>query len=848
MRYPFLTIIALSITALLSPGQTAAELVSRQDMDQVSQTWLALMSEEPDGWGGSRDPRVAAVSELEDEFGLLARVFHADPEGFIIVPVIRELPPVQAYSTTGSLDVTETDGFVQLLREVLRSRLDRFVELHGSLDARGPEPAGPQRPRGDSGSRFMEGEPNHRATWGLLLQGAEQVRACHKDVQNRSTIMIGPLMTTSWHQNAPYNNLAPMGDGGRCLVGCVATAAAQVMRYYNWPPAGTGSRQYWWNGDQSCGGNTPGQYLFADFSDPYDWDNMPNHCNPACGPEQQDALAELNYEVGVAFSMNYGFCGSGTYTSYALTVMPQYFDYSSQMNAQYRSQHSVDSWFNVVRSEVNNSRPMLYSFRYDASSGHAVVCDGWAEVYGERMYHINYGWGGNHTTWYTIDNIYHSQDPMQEVLYRRVMPATPWTVTVAPDGSGDYLTIQDAVDAVFGGCVVELADGVYSGEGNRDIRLDAKEITIRSQGGDPALCIIDCEGDAENPRSGFIFDFGDPPTTVIEGITITNGYGTSGGAVRIENGSSPTFVNCVFLNNTATSDGGGVFALDGSNPQFINCRFEGNAAGSVGGGLRLRFAGGLVQSCVFLNNHAQGHGGAMHLRASSPDIDGCTLYGNSTGGNGAGITMGQSSSPAIQNTIIAFSTQGTAMHIVDEGSSQPALTCCCIHENEGGPGSAAQFIGMSGNFADDPLFCDAENGDLSLCADSPCLPGGACADLIGALGEGCGSCGEGASVGEIAARAATLYLAPCMPNPFSSSASITFAVPESAAGNHVSLSVYSASGRLVRTLVQRELGAGVHHAEWEGRDGDGRSVASGVYYLRLAAGGGEMTRSVLLLR
>lgn len=854
-KLPLISLFILTL-AVISPAQVSAGLVTDSEMELVSKRWLSLIAEEPDGWAGSRDPRIVAMTRLEDEAGVLAHVYHTAPVGYIVVPVIRELPPIKAYSTTSSLDVSETQGFAQLLRESLRARLDRFVELHGSLDAHIPGPSTPghgQMREGDisdgprTAGRFITGEPDHRATWDLLLDGPERFSEGRKDAQNRNTA-VGPLLATSWHQNAPYNQLAPMGDGGQCLVGCVATAAAQVMKYYNWPPAGTGSKQYWWNGDQSCGGSTAGQYLYADFSNPYDWANMPNHCNSVCNPTQQAALAELNYEVGVAFSMDFGRCGSGAYTSWALSVMPQYFDYSSQMQNQNRSSHSVDSWFQVIRNEINNGRPMLYSFRYDASSGHAVVCDGWAEMYGERQYHINYGWGGQHTTWYTIDNIYHSQDPMQEVLYRRIMPADPWTVTVAPDGSGDYATIQAAVDAVFGGCVVELADGVYTGAGNHSIRVNAREITIRSQNGDPSLCVIDCEGSPGNLRSGFIFDFGESPAVVIEGITIANGYAASGGGVRIEAASSPTFINCVFLNNTATGEGGGAYVADDSSPSFIGCRFEGNVASTVGGGLRFRFASGLVQSCVFTGNHTPGAGGGIHLRASSPTIDGCTFHGNSAVGTGAGITMGASSSPVIRNTIISFSEQGTAMHIVDAGS-QPVVSCCCIFGNEGGPGSAAGYIGANGNFADNPLFCDGENGDFSLCADSPCLPGvGPCGDLVGAIGAGCGACGEGASVPEIAAQTGRLYLAPCAPNPFNSTASITYAVPVGEAYSPVNLSVYSPSGRLVRTLVQGEVGAGVHGAEWDGRDGEGRSVASGIYYIRLAGGGGGTTRSILLLR
>ncbi len=78
----------------------------------------------------------------------------------------------------------------------------------------------------------------------------------------------GPLLTTNWHQGEPYNNYCPMGDGGRCLVGCVALAAAQVMRYHRWPVLGKGDHDYMWDGDDSCGGSTSGGNMSADFEMP----------------------------------------------------------------------------------------------------------------------------------------------------------------------------------------------------------------------------------------------------------------------------------------------------------------------------------------------------------------------------------------------------------------------------------------------------------------------------------------------------------------------------------------------------------------------------------------------------
>lgn len=83
--------------------------------------------------------------------------------------------------------------------------------------------------------------------------------------------------------------------------------------------------------------------------------------------------------------------------------------------------------------------------------------------------------------------------------------ASATTYVVSPDGPGDYPTIQAAVDAVVDYDVIELADGTFTGDGNRDIEVPAKNITIRSEGGDPMSCIVDCQGSARAEHRGFHF-------------------------------------------------------------------------------------------------------------------------------------------------------------------------------------------------------------------------------------------------------------------------------------------------------------------------------------------------------
>ncbi len=406
-RCAMLLALVLLLCVFTSLG-VQAKRATLQEMERVCQNWLTQVVFEKGAWAGETSPRIRDVHEIIANDTVLARCFSIAPSGYVVVPLLKELPPVKACSEEGSLDVNQIDGMPRLLRDVLLHRLRLFVKTYGSLDATQPSQGDVllDRIHGQQWDRFSVSRDEYEA--GLnrgVFAPADQA---------------GPLLTTSWHQGAPYNNYCPWGDGGRCVVGCVATAAAQIMAYHQWPPFGSGNKTYYWPGDNSCGGSSSGQWLTADFSDEYDWANMPNDCSPSCSQAEKDALAELCYEVGVAFSMDYGACGSGAYTADAVNVFPGYFRYHQWIDKENRSAHNSTSWFNLIKAEINEGRPMQYRIH-----SHSIVCDGWRDTGGLNQYHMNYGWDDGHTNWYTIDNLHcdwEGCDPMVEFMIRHIIP------------------------------------------------------------------------------------------------------------------------------------------------------------------------------------------------------------------------------------------------------------------------------------------------------------------------------------------------------------------------------------------------------------------------------------------
>jgi len=255
------------------------------------------------------------------------------------------------------------------------------------------------------------------------------------------------------------------------------------------------------------------------------------------------------------------------------------------------------------------------------------------------------------------------------------------TYVVAPDGSGDYPTIQAAVDASVAGDIIELLPGTFRGEGNRDVEVYT-QFEIRSQQGDPSACIIDCEGTEQEPHNGFRFYY----YGTLEGVSIINGHFIYGGAVYVCCSAVDTsYLNCVFAHNTA-------------------------------------FGGGAIcaQGLVFMTN--------------------CTFYANRAD-HGAHIMAYDWGWSIPQNCIFACGELDTPFYSADYVED---MVCCNVFGNEGGDyvGPLAQFENVEGNISLDPLFCNPEGDNLFLCVGSPCAPftppNEEC-DLIGALGIGCGS-------------------------------------------------------------------------------------------------------------
>lgn len=331
------------------------------------------------------------------------------------------------------------------------------------------------------------------------------------------------------------------------------------------------------------------------------------------------------------------------------------------------------------------------------------------------------------------------------VILITCMSASAENYKVYPDGTGDYPTIQAAIWASSDDDTITLADGIYTGEGNRDLANVSRWILIRSESGDPDLCIIDCEGSESEWHTGFLIDITGsklpPPRTMlgIDGITVTKAFSHSGSALRISDGAAPLINNCKFIDNIAVYNGG-VISVNESGGTYVNCLFLGNSA-QTGGVMDLSsYGSGRFYDCTFAGNTAE-VGGAIYAYYSDWNItfSGCTFYDNRAVA-GAHFYLDNLSEVELDHCILAFGQYGEA--ITCEPGCSALLSCCDVIGNEGGDwmGCIEGLDGQNGNISEDPLFCDVSVLDLTLYDVSACAPftppNEECA-LIGAWPVGC---------------------------------------------------------------------------------------------------------------
>ena len=285
-------------------------------------------------------------------------LFTAAEGGFVLVAGDDCVRPVLGYSLTAPVNTQLPENMVDWIQG--------YAEEIALLRASG-----------------AVGSPQVRAEWDALLKGGSN--------NPLYSVVVSPLLTTTWKQGAPFNTLCPHSSSNQdTKAGCVAIAMAQVMKYWNHPAQGVGSYSY-----------TSSSYgtISANFgATTYDWANMSNSLTSVSPAVNINAVATLVYHAGVSVKMGYGNSSSSATTTSsnnlntitAERALRTYFKYDKALHSVRRAVVGDSMWTALIDSELAALRPVIFSGR-DTSGGHAFICDGCNNA---GLYHFNWGWGG----------------------------------------------------------------------------------------------------------------------------------------------------------------------------------------------------------------------------------------------------------------------------------------------------------------------------------------------------------------------------------------------------------------------------------------------------------------------
>ncbi|MCI5058361.1 MAG: thiol protease/hemagglutinin PrtT [Flavobacteriales bacterium] len=349
---------ALFLLALLSINLVHASNVPTSDVLKISENYYANVSPTRNTSFVGNIALTIFEKQSRSNNSPLFHVVNVNNDGFVVVAADNEVKPILGYSTNGQFDPNNIPVQLQDLINSWQEGIER--EIKDAIPA----------------STYTSN------LWTQALQGS---------FSGSRSGSVAPLTTTTWNQWPRYNKFCP----GGAPTGCVATAVAQIMKYHNHPPQGSGSHSY-----------THPDYgtLSANFgATSYDWSVMPNKLTSSSSQNEIDEVAKVNYHIGVSLDMDYGPNGSATYSYKVRNALKDHFNYKNSVSLKYRYSYSLSSWKNMLKNELDNNRVVYHSgFCPDPAAGHAFVIDGYDT---NDMFHVNWGWGGSYNGYFEINNL-----------------------------------------------------------------------------------------------------------------------------------------------------------------------------------------------------------------------------------------------------------------------------------------------------------------------------------------------------------------------------------------------------------------------------------------------------------
>ena len=206
---------------------------------------------------------------------------------------------------------------------------------------------------------------------------------------------VAPLMKTMWGQGSPYSDLCPRS----CPTGCVATATAQVFKYFEWPKSGTGNPFVY----KPFGDFESTKYEVCLDDVEYDYGNMLDTYGNTLKENQvrKNAVATLMYHVGLAMKAQYGHGGTGSYNEALCHGLRNNLKYPYAVTVN-RDMYSAREWMEKIFEMISKNIPLVYGGSDNTYSGHEFVLHGYNK---SGKIYINWGWEGSEDGYFDLSQL-----------------------------------------------------------------------------------------------------------------------------------------------------------------------------------------------------------------------------------------------------------------------------------------------------------------------------------------------------------------------------------------------------------------------------------------------------------
>jgi len=385
---------ALLLAALAFCGAAAAATVTADQAKTAVQRWLR---DDP-ALGCPIQGAVGEVRTCTPTNGASFHVVKLAAGGFVVTSADTRRAPVVAFSSGADLVEDDANPLWVLLKR------DLAIRTQGEASGGGARLMG---------AAPSEVEAENEAKWAKLLGGGAQLMSM-QGISSVSDVRVAPLVQSKWNQENVgsdycYNYYTP----NHYVCGCVATAGAQIMRYFCFPTAAMSPYT-----NEYCAVNGTPTTLITQGGT-YDWGQMPLVPDSSMTVAQRQAIGKLTSDVGICCNMDYASDGSSSGGYMLADAFTNHFGYASAQVANWKTDHSLSA--DVKKALLSNFDAGLpVALGLDGDGGHEIVGDGYGYSDGTLYIHFNMGWGGYDDAWYAppaMENTQYNFSIIDGVVY-----------------------------------------------------------------------------------------------------------------------------------------------------------------------------------------------------------------------------------------------------------------------------------------------------------------------------------------------------------------------------------------------------------------------------------------------